>query len=308
MATKAEQDNKAMGAVILNAENSEETIAPAIATNHNKTLANTELANLKSRLKTTWMAGDFDKIAQVIAAGGEEFIARLQLKPGSRVLDVACGTGNLSLPAAQAGAIVTGVDIAPNLLATARKHAIAEGVSIQFDEGDAEALPYADGAFDEVVTMFGAMFAPQPDLVAAELARVCRHGGRMAMANWSSSGFIGQMFKITGLHVPPPAMPSPLLWGDEPTVRERLRENFQEIQFNHQRISFSFPFAPAEVVEFWRVYYGPTNRAFGALESDAEKQAALRRELEQLWSEHNLATDGTTHVETEYLEVRATRV
>lgn len=267
-----------------------------------------EMANLKTKLKATWMAGDFDKIAQVIAADEAEFIKRLQIAPGARVLDVACGTGNLSLPAAQAGAIVTGVDIAPNLLATALTRARAEGAQIRFDEGDAESLPYAEAAFDEVVTMFGAMFAPQPELVAAELARVCRRGGRVAMANWTPSGFIGQMFKTTGWHVTPPPMPSPLLWGDETTVRERLRDGFTDLQFNRRMLTFNFPFAADKVVEFWRIYYGPTNRAFQSLQADPGKQAALRRDLEQLWSEHNQATDGTTYVESEYLEITATRV
>jgi len=267
-----------------------------------------EMASLKAKLKTTWMSGDFDKIAQIIAAGGEEFVERLQLRPGAHVLDVACGTGNLSLPAARAGAAVTGVDIAPNLLTTARARASAEGFRIEFEEGDAESLPYATATFDEVMTMFGAMFAPQPRIVAAELARVCRTGGRVAMANWTSAGFIGQMFKVTGSHVPPPPMPSPLLWGDETTVRERMGKHFSDIRFTPQPISFTFPFAPAEVVEFWRVYYGPTNRAFEALKADSEKQAALRSDLEQLWSDYNQATDGSTRVETEYLEIIATRV
>lgn len=266
-----------------------------------------ELAGLKAKLKTTWMAGDFDKIAQVIAAGGEDFIACLQIEPGTRVLDVACGTGNLSVPAAKTGAIVTGVDIATNLLATARRRAQAEGVNIQFDEGDAEALPYSDAAFDDVVTMFGAMFAPQPELVAAELARVCRRGGRLAMANWTPAEFVGQMFKVTGRHVSPPPMASPLLWGNEATLRERLGADFSNIQLTQRPIVFDFPFGAAEVVEFWRVYYGPTNRAFEALKDNPDKHAALRSDLEQLWTEYNQTTDGTTRVETEYLAMVATR-
>ncbi|MEW6126668.1 MAG: class I SAM-dependent methyltransferase [Acidobacteriota bacterium] len=264
-----------------------------------------ELESLKSKLKTTWMSGDFDKIAQIIEAGGEEFIARLQIKPGTQVLDVACGTGNLSLPAARAGAIVTGVDIAPNLLTTARARAQAEEIKIQFDEGDAEALPYANGRFDEVVTMFGAMFAPQPQVVAWELTRVCRLGGRLAMANWTPAGFIGQLFKITSQHVPPPPMPSPLLWGDEERVQERLRTGFTDLQLNRRELIMDFSMTPAEAVEFFRTWYGPTLRAFAAL-SEAG-QSALRRDLVTLWTEHNRATDGTTRIVAEYLEVVARR-
>lgn len=265
----------------------------------------TEMANLKAKLKATWMAGDFDKIADIIWAGGAEFIARLQLKPGARVLDVACGTGNLSIPAARAGASVTGVDIAPNLLETGRARAKEEGVQVQFDEGDAEDLPYANGTFDEVVTMFGAMFAPQPNLVAVELARVCRPGGRLAMANWTPTGFIGQMFKVTAQHVPAPPMPSPLLWGDEATVRERLNGDFIHMQCQRRDLLMAFPMTPAAAVEFFRTWYGPTHRAFAAL--DETGQAALRRDLEQLWTKHNCATDGTTQIMAEYLEVTGTR-
>lgn len=265
-----------------------------------------ELATLKAKLKVTWMSGDFDKIAEIIAAGGAEFIERLQLQPRTRVLDVACGTGNLAIPAARAGALVTGVDIAPNLLVTARARAQAAGLRIQFDEGDVEALPYADAAFDEVVTMFGAMFAPQPPLVTVELARVCRPGGRVAMANWTPTGFIGQMFKVTSQHVPPPSMPSPLWWGDEVTVRERLSGDFTNLQCTRRELVMAFPMTPPEAVEYFRTWYGPTLRAFAAL--DEKGQAALRHDLAHLWTAHNSATDGTTSIRAEYLEVTGTRV
>ncbi|MDQ3756106.1 MAG: class I SAM-dependent methyltransferase [Acidobacteriota bacterium] len=266
---------------------------------------NPEMESLKTRLKAMWMAGDFGQVAKHIEAGAEEFILRLALEPGVRLLDVACGSGNLALPAARLGAIVTGVDIATNLLEQARARAESEGLTIQFDEGDAENLPYADAAFDEVVSMFGAMFAPRPELVAAELVRVCRPGGRIALANWTPGGFIGQMFKISSKYVPPPNMPSPLKWGDEETVRERLREGVADLQLTRRMCPFKYPFPPTEVVEFFRMYYGPTQRAFDAL--DADGQAALRNDLERLWAEHNQATDDTTLVEGEYLEVRATR-
>lgn len=267
---------------------------------------NPEMDTLKTRLKAMWMAGDFGEVAKHIETGAEEFIERLALRPGVRLLDVACGSGNLSMPAARAGAVVTGVDIAPNLLEQARARAAAEGLTIQFDEGDAEELPYADAAFEVVVSMYGAMFAPRPELVAAELMRVCRSGGRIAMANWTPDGFIGRMFKTTGRHVAPPAnMPSPLQWGDEETVRARLSEGVADVKMTRRMCRFEYPFSPAEVVEFFRTYYGPTQRAFAAL--DAGAQAALRGDLERLWAEHNQATDGTTHVEAEYLEVVATR-
>jgi len=178
-------------------------------------------------------------------------------------------------------------------------------VNIRFDEGDAEALPYEDASFDEVVTMFGAMFAPRPELVAAELARVCRTGGRVAMANWTPAGFIGQLFKITGQHVTPPPMPSPLLWGHEPAASERLRGGFTNLQCARRELVMEFPMKPSDAVEFFRAWYGPTQRAFAAL--DESGQAALRRDLERLWTEHNLATDGSTRIAGEYLEVIATR-
>jgi SAM-dependent methyltransferase len=264
-----------------------------------------EMAGLKDRLKAVWMSGDYDNIAKIIAAGGREFIVRLQLKPGTRVLDVACGSGNLSIPAARAGAIVTGVDIAPNLLTTARARAQSKGVYIQFNEGDAEALPYPDASFDEIVTMFGAMFAPQPHLVVKEMARVCRPGGRVSMANWTPTSFIGQLFKITSQHVPPPPMPSPLLWGKEALVRERMHGGFTDLQFFRRNLIMDFPMTPPAAVEYFRTWYGPTKRAFAAL--GETRQEGLRRDLERLWTEHNKATDGTTSIVAEYLEVRAIR-
>jgi SAM-dependent methyltransferase len=267
----------------------------------------TDLDALKSRLKATWMAGDFGLIARSYETGAVEFVGRLGLAPGTRVLDVACGTGNLALPAARAGAVVTGVDIATNLLEQARARAAAEGLPAKFVEGDAEKLPYPDASFDAVISMFGVMFAPRPELAAAELLRVCRPGGRIALANWTPGGFVGQMFKTIAGHVPPPAgVPSPLQWGDEGKVRERLGGGTTGLRATPRQIAFAFPLGPSEVVEFWRVYYGPTNRAFEALAADPARQGALRADLERLWSEHNQASGGSTRVESEYLEVIAT--
>jgi SAM-dependent methyltransferase len=265
-----------------------------------------EVETLKAKLKETWIAGDFGQIAKATARGAEEFIDRLNLQPGMKVLDVACGSGNLALPAARRGALVTGVDIAPNLIEQARERAKQEGLTIQFDEGDAEALPYDDASFDAVVTMFGAMFAPRPELVAAELKRVCRPGGFIAMANWTPTGFVGRMFKTVAGHFPPPAgMPPPVLWGVEETVRERLGNGISKLDANERTITFNFPFPPAQVVEHFRNYFGPVQKAFGAL--DEKGQSALRHDLEQLWNGNNKATNGTTLGEAQYLEVIAVR-
>ena len=265
-----------------------------------------ELSALKTKLKATWSAGDFGQIARYYADEAEAFIKRLDLKRGMTVLDVACGTGNLAIPAARLGATVTGVDIAANSVEQARQNAKAEGLSAKFDEGDAEALPYDDASFDAVVTMFGAMFAPRPELVASELKRVCRPGGFIAMANWTPGGFIGQMFKITSSHIPPPpGMTSPVLWGVEEKVRERFGEGISKVETRLQKVTWAFPFSPAEVVEHFRLYYGPAQKAMGAL--DEQKGAALRKDLEELFTTHNQATDGTTRVEAEYLEVVAVR-
>ena len=271
-----------------------------------ETGATSELSALKTRLRATWIAGDFGQIAKYSAGGAEEFIKRLNLQPGTKVLDVACGTGNLSLPAARAGAVVTGVDIAPNLIEQARENAKREGLNAQFDEGDAEALTYADGSFDVIVTMFGAMFAPRPEVTAAEMKRVVRPGGLIAMANWTPGGFIGKMFKTVSTHVPPPpGMPPPVMWGVPEIVKERFGEGISKLDTKPQMLTFAFPFSPAEVVEHFRTYFGPAHKAFNSLDENAA--AALRKDLVELYTANNDATDGTTSVQAEYLEVYAVR-
>jgi len=266
-----------------------------------------EMETLKGKLRTSWMSGDFGVIARMIEKGGYEFVDALDIKPGMKVLDVACGTGNTAIPEAKKGADVTGVDIASNLIEQARARAEAEGVKAQFDVGDAENMPYKDAAFDAVVTMFGAMFAPRPDVTASEMKRVCKPGGFIAMANWTPEAFTGAMFKIGSKHVPPPpGMSPPLQWGTEDIVRERFADGISDLQMNRRKVEFTFDGTPEEAVENFRKYFGPTQKAFESL--DEAGQAALRKDLVDLWTEHNQAMDGTTRIESEYLEVIARRV
>lgn len=270
-------------------------------------LANTvEMNAVKAALKAAWTAGNFGRIAKSYEAGAIEFVQRLDLQPGTQVLDVACGTGNAALQAARNATFVTGVDIAPNLLSQARERAAKEGLLVQFDEGDAERLPYPDAAFDTVLSLFGVMFAPQPEKVVSELRRVCRPGGRVALGNWTAQGFMGRALGTVSTHVPPPdGLPSPLQWGVEGEARERLGGAFSGIALKRRLMTITYPMPPREVVEYWRLYYGPVHAAFESLAPG--KQAALRSALEKLWTDHNRATDGTTRVESEYLEVIATR-
>jgi ubiquinone/menaquinone biosynthesis C-methylase UbiE len=265
-----------------------------------------EMQTLKSRLKATWEAGDYARFAQEIEIGAAEFLSRLSIPVGTKVLDIGCGAGKTAIPMAQAGAIVTGVDIASNLVHAARLRAAEVGVEVRFDEGDAEQLPYPSQSFDLVVSLIGAMFAPRPDRVAAEMLRVCQPGGRIVMANWTPDGFVGQLFKTMAKHVPPsPLMPSPLLWGSESIVRERFGRGVVSIVAEKYHYPFHFKMPPAKVVEFFRTYFGPTNRAFAALDIDA--QASLRSDLAELWTSHNQATDGTTKYTAEYLHFTAIR-
>jgi ubiquinone/menaquinone biosynthesis C-methylase UbiE len=268
------------------------------------TLAEKEFDQLKARLKATWMTGDYDLFSRFMEKDAEQFVTRLNIKPGTKLLDVGCGAGQLALIAARAGAKVWGCDIATNWIEDARTRATAEGLQIVFEEADAESLPYEDGQFDVVASLIGAMFAPRPDLVAAELTRVCRPGGMIAMANWTPEGFVGQMFKTISKHIAPSGMPAPALWGDEATVRNRLRDGIADLSCTRRVYHFDYPFSPEGVVEFFRTNYGPMSRAFTSL--DATGQEKLRNDLVALWSAHDYG-NGNTKVDAEYLEVIATR-
>jgi SAM-dependent methyltransferase len=266
----------------------------------------TEIEGLKTRLKATWMDGNYDFFSRFMESSAVQFLDRLDIRAGAWLLDVACGSGQLALIAARRGARVTGVDIATNAIEAARGRAAAEGLDVRFDEGDAETLPYAEASFDVVATIFGAMFAPRPELVAAELARVCRPGGTIAMANWTKEGFIGQMFKTIARFIAPPGMPSPVLWGDETVVRERFGASVADLRLTRVMYRFDYPFSPADVVEFFRRNYGPTTRAFATL-GEAEREA-LRSDLVALWTAHNSAGSASrTTVDAEYLEVVGVR-
>jgi len=267
---------------------------------------NPDIETIKARMKDTWSAGDFGQIAKYIRPEAEKFIARRNIKPDWKVLDVACGTGNTAIPAAKTGANVTGVDIADNLLAQARTYARQEDVSVEFEEGDAEDLPFEDQSFDLVISMFGAMLAPRPERVAAELTRVTKPNGQIALANWTPSGFVGQVMKATAKYVPvPPGVPAFTLWGDEKTVHERLRDQIANLQIAHHVADIKFPLSVPETVAFHRTYFGPIQKAFEAIPQD--KRPLLQRDLEELFKKYNKATDDTTHVESEYLEIVATR-
>lgn len=265
-----------------------------------------EVNSIKARLKSIWTAGDYDRFSRFMEGGAREFYERLNIAPGCKLLDVACGSGQLALMAAKDGIEVTGVDIASNLVERARTRAQAEGLTARFEEADAEALPFDDASFDVVTSLIGAMFAPRPQLVAQELLRVCAPGGTVAMANWTPQGFVGQMFKTVSKFIAPSGMPSPVLWGDEGTVRERLGHGLSDLSLTKRQYLFDYPFPPSEVVEFFRLYYGPTNKAFTLL--DDEGQVQLRQELETLWAANNRGGADCTMVFAEYLEVIGIRV
>lgn len=260
---------------------------------------------LKSRLRTTWMAGDYDHFSRYMENDARSFYERIDVPPGAHLLDVACGSGQFALIAAREGVQATGIDIAENLIERAQARSIAEGLPAQFRVADAESLPFPDASFDVVVSLIGAMFAPRPDLVARELTRVCAPGGTIAMANWTAEGFVGKMFKVIAKFIAPSGMPSPLLWGNEAVVRERFGSQAFNLRLERRHFTFDYPFPPAEVVNFFRHYYGPVNRAFASL--DRAGRQSLHHELEDLWAAANRGRDGFTLVSAEYLEVIASR-
>jgi ubiquinone/menaquinone biosynthesis C-methylase UbiE len=262
---------------------------------------------VKRKIKSTWEAGDYGTFAKYMEPGAIEILASWNIAPGEKMLDVGCGAGQTAIPAAKNGVKVTGVDIASNLIEQARSRAQGEGLDAKFEEGDAEQLNFPDASFDVVVSLIGAMFAPQPDKVAAELLRVCRPGGRIIMGNWTPQGLPGQMFKTIGKYIPPPpGVQPPPLWGDEETVRRRLGQGTSSLNFTKRLYpSWHYPFPPEQVVEFFGQYFGPIHKAFANL--DEKSKASLQQDLERLFSQFNRATDGTTILDGEFLEVEAIR-
>jgi SAM-dependent methyltransferase len=253
-----------------------------------------------------WESGDFGLIARHNEPSAAEFMERLSLREGERLLDLACGTGNLAVLAARAGCVTTGLDIAANLIAQARVRAQAAGLAIEFLEGDAESMPFPTASFDCVVSMFGMMFAPRPERAARECCRICRPGGTVALANWTPESVIGESLRLVAQFVPPaPGTLSPLLWGDETMARGRLEKYASQLRLTRRVARLRYPFPPAQTVDFFRQFYGPILRAFAALSPDG--QARLHQEFESLFCRHNCSRDGTTEVEAEYLEVVATR-
>lgn len=268
--------------------------------------AKPDIDAIKERNRSTWTAGDFGVIAKLGREANEDVVAALDLKPGAKVLDVACGTGNSAIPLAKRGADVTGVDIAENLLEQARQRAQDARVQARFQEGDAERLAFPDNSFDLVISIFGAMFAPRADLVARELQRVCRPGGRIVMGNWTGRGYVGEMFALNARYVPPPpGVSPPLEWGSEDILRQRFGEGMANVQFKRRISMFQLPLNEAQAVEHFLTYFGPTLRTFAAL--DSAGQDAYRHDLEAAWRRNNLATDGTLKAQSEFLEVIATK-
>jgi ubiquinone/menaquinone biosynthesis C-methylase UbiE len=280
--------------------------APSIRQQHNRPAAGpADLQALKARQQAAWSSGDYALIGTTLQIVGEELCEALDLRAGQKVLDVAAGNGNAALAAARRWCDVVATDYVPALLERARARAAADRFDIDFREADAEALPFADGSFDAVMSTFGVMFTPDQERAAAELLRVCRRGGRIGLANWTPDGFIGQLFKTIGAHVPPPAgVRSPALWGTRARIAELFESHATSVKSAQRHFVFRYR-SPLHWLEVFRTWYGPVLKAFAALEPTA--QVALERDLLTLIGRYNRASDGAMVVPSEYLEVVVTR-
>ncbi|MGT2438129.1 class I SAM-dependent methyltransferase [Bradyrhizobium betae] len=262
--------------------------------------AEPDLAAVKQRQQGAWSSGDYAVVGTTLQIVGEQLCEALDLRAGSKVLDVAAGNGNATLAAARRWCDVTSTDYVPALLRRGQERAAADHLTVQFREADAEALPFADASYDVVVSTFGVMFTPDQDKAASELARVCKSGGKIGLANWTPQGFIGQLFKTIGKHVAPPAgVKSPALWGTQARLEEMFITKASEISAEPRMFVFRYR-SPEHWLDVFKSYYGPMLKAFAALDETA--QAALRHDLMTLLGEFNHADDGTVVVHSEYLE------
>lgn len=262
---------------------------------------------VKQVQQKTWAAGDFAVVASMGVIVGERLCEAVSVLPGERVLDVACGSGNAAIAAARRswGGVV-GIDFVPALLERGRERAGAEGLDVEFVEGDAESLPFEDGSFDVVLSTFGAMFPPDQPRMAAELLRVCRSGGRIGMANWTPDGLVGQMFATTVKHAPPPfKLTPPVMWGTEDRLRELFGDGISDLAVERQTLKFRFR-SIDHLLEFFRTYFGPTKMAYERL--GEEGRSALEADIRALLEPRNEAGDKALVASAEYLEVVATRV
>jgi ubiquinone/menaquinone biosynthesis C-methylase UbiE len=264
-----------------------------------------DLAALKARQQVAWSAGNYAVVGTTLQIVGEELCEALDVRSGQKVLDVAAGNGNASLAAARRWCDVIATDYVPALLDSARERAAADRLDIEFREADAEALPFPDESFDAVVSTFGVMFTADHARAAAEMVRVCKHGGKIGLANWTPEGFIGQLFKTIGKHVPPPpGARSPALWGTRAWLSELFESAATSIKSAQRHFVFRYR-SPAHWLEVFRTYYGPVLKTFAALEPAA--QAALQRDLLALIGQFNRSGDDTMVVPGEYLEIVITR-
>ena len=264
-----------------------------------------DIAALKSRQQAAWSSGDYAVIGTTLQIVGESLAEACDLRFDEKVLDVAAGNGNATLAAARRGCQVVSTDYVATLLDRGAERARAERLDVRFQVADAEALPFGDASFDAVLSTFGVMFAPDHATSATEMARVCRPGGRIGLANWTPEGFIGQLFKTLGRHLPPPAgVQPPALWGTEAHLRALFGARAAKIAVERKIFTFRYR-SPAHFIEVFRTWYGPVHKAFAALPVDAA--AALDRDLTDLLSRLNVAGPSSLVVPSEYLEIVITR-